>query len=58
MNTLRNFFSLSVLTGYSRIWVRHHYPSDIIRSAFISTMTSTILDKISHSCSFRIKFDL
>lgn len=38
---------LSVLTGISRIWVGHHYPSDIIGSAFIATMTSIILDKTS-----------
>ena len=36
---------LSVLTGFSRIWVGHHYPSDVIGSAFIATMTSIILDK-------------
>lgn len=38
---------LSVVTGFSRIWVGHHYPSDIIGSAFIATMTSIILDKIA-----------
>ncbi|MFB6468886.1 undecaprenyl-diphosphatase [Cytobacillus sp. Hz8] len=40
---------LSILTGFSRIWVGHHYPSDIIGSAFIATMTSIILDKISQN---------
>ncbi|OIJ14386.1 undecaprenyl-diphosphatase [Anaerobacillus alkalilacustris] len=36
---------LSVLTGISRIWVGHHYPSDIIGSAIISSLTSFIIDK-------------
>ena len=37
---------LSVLTGLFRIWVGHHYPSDIIGSAFIASMTSIMLEKI------------
>ncbi|MGE8203226.1 undecaprenyl-diphosphatase [Heyndrickxia sp. NPDC080065] len=36
--------ALSVLTGFSRIWVGHHYPSDIIGSAFVASTTSTILN--------------
>ncbi|HER2169539.1 TPA: phosphatase PAP2 family protein, partial [Streptococcus pyogenes] len=43
---------LSVLTGFSRIWVGHHYPSDIIGSAFIATMTSIILDKITRCVNY------
>lgn len=46
---------LSVLTGFSRIWVGHHYPSDIIGSAFIASMTSIILDKISRSTNYFIR---
>ncbi|MFE8700100.1 phosphatase PAP2 family protein [Cytobacillus sp. FJAT-54145] len=31
---------LSLLTGLSRIWVGHHYPSDIIGSALLGSLTS------------------
>lgn len=36
---------LSGLTGLSRIWVRHHYPSDVIGSALIGSVISIILEK-------------
>ncbi|MFC7785831.1 MULTISPECIES: undecaprenyl-diphosphatase [unclassified Rossellomorea] len=36
---------LSVLTGLSRIWLGHHYPSDIIGSAIIASMTSMVVSK-------------
>lgn len=39
---------LSVLTGFSRIWLGHHYPSDIIGSAFIANMTSIIVAKFTN----------
>jgi undecaprenyl-diphosphatase len=36
---------LSLLTAFSRIWLGHHYPSDILGSAFIATMTSIAVGK-------------
>ncbi|XJZ28757.1 undecaprenyl-diphosphatase [Bacillota bacterium Lsc_1132] len=36
---------LSFLTGLSRIWVGHHYPSDIIGSAILGSLTSMVVHK-------------
>jgi undecaprenyl-diphosphatase len=33
----RFLFILSALTGISRIWAGHHYPSDVLGSAFIGS---------------------
>ena len=33
---------MSVITGFSRIWVGHHYPSDVIGSAFLGSLTSLV----------------
>ena len=46
-------WGLALLTGFSRIWVGHHYPSDIIRSAFIGSLTSIIIDKVTASLKIR-----
>ncbi|MFC3884820.1 undecaprenyl-diphosphatase [Bacillus songklensis] len=40
-------WGLSVLTGLSRIWVGHHYPSDIVGSALIGSAASVVVDKNS-----------
>jgi undecaprenyl-diphosphatase len=40
-------FGLSLLTGFSRIWVGHHYPSDIIGSAFLGSFTSIFVHIVS-----------
>ena len=40
---------LSALTGFSRIWVGHHYPSDIIGSALLGSLTSFVTRIISFS---------
>ncbi|MEH7419222.1 phosphatase PAP2 family protein [Neobacillus drentensis] len=36
----------SVLTGFSRIWLGHHYPSDIAGSAVLGSFTSTVIHKL------------
>lgn len=38
---------LAILTGFSRIWVGHHYPFDIIGSAVIGSLTSVIINKFT-----------
>lgn len=40
---------MSALTGFSRIWVGHHYPSDIVGSAILGSMTSVVTRIISFS---------
>ena len=37
---------VSALTGLSRIWVGHHYPSDILGSAVLGSFTSTFIHKL------------
>ncbi|WP_209124147.1 undecaprenyl-diphosphatase [Alkalihalobacillus sp. BA299] len=46
---------LSVLTGFSRIWVGHHFPSDIIGSAFISIFTSSVINKTFNQFTSKLK---
>ncbi|WP_100330037.1 phosphatase PAP2 family protein [Bacillus xiapuensis] len=38
------------ITGLSRVWVGHHYPSDIVFSAMIGTATGFI---VHQSCSYQ-----
>jgi undecaprenyl-diphosphatase len=40
---------MSALTGFSRIWVGHHYPSDIIGSAILGSLISFVTRIISFS---------
>jgi len=37
---------LSFITGLSRIWLGHHYPSDIAGSAVLGSFTSAIIHKL------------
>lgn len=43
---------LSMLTGLSRIWVGHHYPSDIFGSAVLGSVISIAMDKASNLLPF------
>lgn len=38
---------MSALTGFSRIWVGHHYPSDILGSAILGSLTSFVTRLVS-----------
>ena len=40
---------MAALTGLSRVWVGHHYPSDIIGSAILGSLTSVVARIISFS---------
>ncbi|WP_348633506.1 undecaprenyl-diphosphatase [Mesobacillus selenatarsenatis] len=40
---------MSTLTGFSRVWVGHHYPLDIIGSAILGSLTSVVARIISFS---------
>ena len=48
-------FVLSFLTGLSRIWVGHHYPSDIVGSAFLGSLISMIVHKLSRCQKWLLK---
>lgn len=38
---------LAILTGFSRIWVGHHYPFDVLASILVGSFTSFLLYKFS-----------
>ena len=40
---------MSAMTGFSRIWTGIHYPSDIIGSAFLGSVTSLLTRVFSHN---------
>lgn len=39
-------YSLACLTGLSRIWVGHHYPSDILRSSILGSLIGVVINKV------------
>ncbi|WP_338752774.1 phosphatase PAP2 family protein [Bacillus sp. FJAT-52991] len=41
---------LSGLIGLSRVWVGHHYPSDIVFSALIGAMTGMVVHQKTSHC--------
>jgi undecaprenyl-diphosphatase len=49
---------LAVMTGISRIWVGHHYPSDIIGSALLGSITSIFVHKNSREDKVKSFSDL
>ncbi len=40
---------MSALTGFSRVWVGHHYPSDILGSAVLGSLAGVMTRNISLS---------
>lgn len=42
--------AMALLTGFSRVWVGHHYPSDILGSSIIGAFISIFIQK-----SFRLQ---
>ncbi|RXJ04601.1 undecaprenyl-diphosphatase [Anaerobacillus alkaliphilus] len=42
-------WGLSVLTGISRVWLGHHYPFDILGSAIIGSMTSSVVERLENA---------
>ena len=40
---------LAILTVFSRIWLDHHYPFDIIGSAFIGILTSIAIGNTTYN---------